>query len=76
MTGSMLLVMLQLMAFPRLCCNNEIYELHFCQPRRRYTREDAFSTVSDYFIKDDVYRKSWVSLTTEGAAALTVIKYF
>lgn len=57
MTGSMLLVMLQLMAFPRLCCNNEIYELHFCQPRRRYTREDAFSTVSDYFIKDDVLQE-------------------
>lgn len=75
MTGSMLLVMLQLMAFPRLCCNNEIYELHFCQPLRRYTREDAFSTVTT-LLKMMFYRKSWVSLTTEGAAALTVIKYF
>lgn len=68
--------MSQLMVFARFCFNNEIHEeLLFCEPlKERCTGEDIFSTVNDFFNKNNVLWKNCVSVTTDGAAALTGIK--
>ncbi|CAM5151165.1 unnamed protein product [Natator depressus] len=68
--------MSQLMVFARFCFSNEVHEeLLFCEPlKERCTRKDIFSTVNDFFNKNNVLWKNCVSVTTDGAAALTGIK--
>ncbi|CAM5073328.1 unnamed protein product [Natator depressus] len=68
--------MCQLLIFARFCFNIEIHEeLLFCEPlKERCTGEDIFSTVNDFFNKNNVLWKNCVSVTTDGMAALTGIK--
>ncbi|CAM5121921.1 unnamed protein product [Eretmochelys imbricata] len=68
--------MSQLMVFARFCFNNEVHEkLLFCEPlKERCTRKYIFSTVNDFFNKNNVLWKNCVSVTTNGAATLTGIK--
>ncbi|CAM5136722.1 unnamed protein product [Natator depressus] len=50
-------------------------KLLFCEPlKERCTGEDIFSTVNDFFNKNNVLWKNCVSVTSDGAAALTGIK--
>uniref|UniRef100_K7GJS8 DUF4371 domain-containing protein n=1 Tax=Pelodiscus sinensis TaxID=13735 RepID=K7GJS8_PELSI len=66
----------QLMVFARLCFNNEMHEeLLFCVPlKERCTGEDIVSIVNNFFNKNNVLWKNCVSVTTDGAAALTGVK--
>uniref|UniRef100_K7F2Y8 DUF4371 domain-containing protein n=1 Tax=Pelodiscus sinensis TaxID=13735 RepID=K7F2Y8_PELSI len=68
--------MSQFMVFARFGFNNEIHEdLIFCVPLKdRCTREDIFSTVNDFFKKNNLLWKNCVSVTIDGTAAFTEVK--
>lgn len=66
----------QLMVFIRYCFNNELHEeLLFCEPlKERCTGEDIFSTVNHFFVTNNILWENCLSVTSDGAAALTGTK--
>jgi len=68
--------MSQLLVFTRFVFNTEIFEeLLFCEPlKERCTGQDIFLTVNDFFNANNISWKNCLSITSDGAAALTGIK--